>query len=493
MTSLLDSFEGYTPLEICQAIRTAILRALEPDLPTFYPYQYDASDEIMQMTLAAQGDELILDFCRQSGKTEAAVVAYLTLSVYYVKILLKDLRIGVFAPAGSQTVVVVKERLKKRYNRVRPLLEALGLKLITGEGIYSELFIIRNVKGNADARVRCLSVGKESNINAETLNLIVIEQCEDVDPLKMENDVFPMAAAVGGVTVLSGTPKSEVINTYFYKAVTSKSDKRTILKVAWEEAGKYNPRYLSYALKMRDKLGADSVAFRSQFGLEWALGVDKFTNYEALMLLERKFAIFLPTIDGKPMVHVYAGWDVAKEADHSVVTFGWVEEGKCHIIEWMEFEGTDYTLQTDEIAKRCVELGVHQICVDSAGAGDPVVDFLKRSLRQIEGGLRTRVEEIPNNVIAEEDATSKLMHEAFRHGQVDFPSEAEAKRKKNIRQRERFLEEFCDLEMHWKGLSLHLAAPEGNAYHDDYPKSCGMLLRSALKPPIKIVFRELNF
>jgi hypothetical protein len=447
----------------------------------------------MRLTLLAQGDELILDFCRQSGKTEAAVVSYLALSVYFVKFLKKDLRIGVFAPAGSQTVLVVKERLKKRYNRVKPLIDALGLKLITGEGQYSELFVIRNARDNADARVRCFSVGKDANINAETLHLIVIEQCEDVDPLKMENDVFPMAAAVGGVTVLSGTPKSEVINTYFYKAVTSKSDMRKIIKVAWEEAGKYNPRYLSYAMKVRDKLGEDSVAFRSQFGLEWALGVDKFTSYEELEKLTRKIAVFLPTINGRPLFYVYAGWDVAKEADHSVVTFGWVEEGRCHITEWMEFEGTDYTKQCDLIAKRCVELGVRQICVDSAGAGDPVVDFLKKALRNIEGGLKARVEEIPNNVMSEEDATSKLMHEAFRNGYVDFPSEAEAKRKNNKRQRDRFIEEFCDLEMHWKGLSLHLSAPEGNAYHDDYPKSCGMLLRSALKPPAKIVFRELQY
>lgn len=492
--SLLESLaeEGATPLQICQSLRALIVASLTDDLPEgMYPYQTRFSDKMIEVTLAAEGDEVINSQCRQSGKTETVCITILTLSLYFAKVLKKHFRVGVFAPAGSQTVLIVKERLRRRYTKIKPLMDALNLKLITGDSIYSELFILSNTLDSVDARVRCLSIGERSNVTSETLNLIIIEQSEDVAPLKMTQEVFPMAAAVGGAIVLDGTPKNVVINTYFYDALTKREANDDTIIVDYIEAGLYNKKYKLYAEKQKEKLGEDSIAFRTQYGVEWVLGVDKFTNLDEMQDLSRKEHLVIPRVDGVPIFKVYAGFDVAKEADRSVVTWGFGEGDRAHIIEWLMMEGTDYSQQAKIVAKRCVELGTTQICVDSAGVGDPVIDFLKKELREIEGGTKVKVLGIRTNDAHEEDVSSKLMAKVWKNKLIDYPGLEEAKKLKNRRERAFFIEEFIDLNKTWRSNMMRVEAPKGYDKHDDFPKSCGLMLRSIMKPPVKIVIREI--
>jgi hypothetical protein len=484
---------GGNSFDICVALRRIILAALKDDLPDgLYPYQTRVSDRVFQVTLDARGEELIVNQARQSGKTEAMVISILALALYYTKVAKEHLRIGVFAPASSQSILVVKERLRRRCMKLRSLLESLGIKLVTGDSVYSELFVIRNVVDNIDARVRCLSIGEKSNVTSETLHLTIIEQCEDVDPLKMTQEVFPMSAAVGGARILDGTPKSFVVNTYFYDAVTKRESRKDIISVDWHEAAKYNGKYADYVQQERDRLGEESIAFKTQYELQWVLGVDKFASLEDMQALSRKRPLMLPMVDGKVVFKLFGGWDVAKEKDRSVITFGYGEGDHAHIVEWMEFAGTDYTEQSQHVAQRCVELSCSQMCVDAAGVGDPVIDIFKRELRKYEGGAKVEVKGILTNNIKEEDITSKLLVNVWRNRLLDYPSQEEAAAQNNRQQRDRFIREFLDLNMLWKGNLLHLEAPQGWDKHDDYAKSCGLFLRSALKPPVKITIRAVE-
>jgi hypothetical protein len=495
LQELLTSNNRHSSLDICRALRKIIVAALKEDLPEgLYPYETRVSDDIMRVTLNAKGEELFILQCRQSGKTEAVCISFLTLSIFFTKILKQHVRIGVFAPAASQSILVVKERLRRRYMRIKLLLDMLGLRLITGDSVYSELFVIRNIAENVDARIRCLSIGEKSNVTSETLNLIVIEQSEDVDPLKMTQEVFPMSAAVGGARILDGTPKNVVINSYFYDACTKREDRSNITRVDCYEASRWNKRYALFVENERERLGPESIGFRTQYELQWALGIDKFTTLETLQDMSRKQPLVVPMVDGKPVFNIYAGWDVAKQSDRSVITFGYGEGDMAHILEWMEFEGTDYPVQSQHVAQRCLELGARQICIDSAGVGDPVLDYFRKEWRNLPGGgARLDIQGIRTNEIREEDITSKLMLNCFRKKLIDFPSIDEAIARRQRRQRDRFIREFLDLNMLWKGNMLHLAAPEGYDKHDDYPKSCGLMLRSILKPPVKLAIRSVDF
>lgn len=482
-------------LRACLALRSVILDALRKDLPNgLYPYQIPASDRIINATLNATAEELFLSWCRQSGKTEAEVISILTLSVYYTKILKTHLRVGIFAPAGSQAVQIVKERLKMRYLKLRPLLKRLGLKLVTGDSIYSELFIIRNEGEGVDARIRCLSVGERTNITGETFHLILIEQSEDVDPLKLTQEVFPMAASGAGARILAGTPKDVVVNTYFYDALTKREDRSNILIVKWREAAKYNEKYALYVQNEMETLGAESIAFRTQYDCEWAGGIDKFSFLEEMEELTRKEPWSMPVVAGKSVFPIHVGWDPAKSSDRSIATFGVQEGDHIHIIGWMEFEGTDYMEQASRIAHELVRMQVEQICVDSAGAGDPVVEMLIAALSIIPGGLKITVVSIATNQPREEDRTAKLMVTVWKKRLLDYPGYTEARDMRQIRERAHFLQEFLDLNKIWKGSELlKLESPAGHNKHDDYPKSCGLLLRSILEPPIKLWAMEGEF
>jgi hypothetical protein len=468
------------------------------DLPNgLYPYQTQVSDDLLLLILLANGDEYILNQCRQSGKTEGIVITILTLSVYFTRMLKQSFRIGIFTPAASQATQIVKDRLKTRYTHIKPLLAQLGLRLDTGDSYYSELFVIRNDSAGVDARVRCFSIGERTNVTGETLNLIIIEQAEDVDPLKMEQDVFPMAASNGGVRVLSGTPHDVVINTYFYDACEKRQNRKNIKFVKWEEAAKYNPRYAAYALQMMNTLGENSIAWKTQYELKWAGGVDKFTDRLIMDNLIRKVPFSSPLIDGVPMFIVGAGWDVAKESDRSVVTYGFREALHTHIKGWLEFEGTDYTDQEKTVAQMLVNEHVRRICVDSAGVGDPVVDGLKNELRELAGkgftwARKVKIEGIPTNNKFEEDKTAKLMMDVWKREQIDYPSYKESVALKQRRQRDRFVNEFLDLNKVWRANLLRLEAPEGEDTHDDYPKSCGLMLRSISGPSITLSMKEVD-
>jgi hypothetical protein len=499
LQSLLQS-DGISAVECCRAIRLVVLSMSTYDLPDgMYSYQYRVSDLIFDLALHEAGEEGIVNQCRQSGKTEAVVISLIVLAIYFCRVRKKNFRTGIFAPAATQTILTVKERLRRRCVGARRVLQAFGLKLVVGEGLGSELFILQHRTASGDEfdfRVRCFSISPDANITSETLNLIVIEQCEDVDPLKMTQDVFPMAAAVGGARLLDGTPKNEVINSYFYDACTKREEGPLYIRVEYKEASLANPKYAAYCREMIDKLGEDSIAFRTQYACEWRLGVDKLCILDDLVKLTRKFPIVLPTVDGKPMFMVGASWDVAKSLDRSVFTLGWREGEVVHLIKWIVFEGDDYTDQADAIAHALIEAGAVQICVDSAGVGDPVVDILKKTLREIDGGVRVRVEGIKTNQAIEDDITSKLLVNAVKNAQFDFPSKDECEIMGGVKMRkyrDLFLNEMCDLEKHWNGNMLHTCAPKGQDRHDDFPKSLGLLLRCLLKPPVKLSIRMCEY
>jgi hypothetical protein len=473
---------------------------LQTDLPDgLYAYQDRVSNLILDLALQEGGMEGIVNQCRQSGKTESVVISLIVLAIYFCRVKKKNFRTGIFAPAATQTILTVKERLRKRCVGARTVLKMFGLRLVVGEGLGSELFILqhRTEAGDEyDFRVRCFSISPDANITSETLNLIVIEQCEDVDPLKMTNDVFPMAAAVGGARILDGTPKNEVINSYFYDACTKRELGPHYIRVEYLEASAVNPKYKAYCQEMIDKLGIDSIAFRTQYACEWRLGVDKLCILEDLVKLSRKTPVLLPMVDGKPMFIVGASWDVAKSLDRSVYSSGW-RDGECvHLTKWIVHEGDDYTYQVEAIAKDLVSTGATQICVDSAGVGDPVVDMLKKALRELPGGIHVKVIGIKTSSAIEDDITSKLLVTAVKQGSFDFPSKEEADAMGGAqmrRQRDRFLSEMCDLEKHWNGNMLRTSAPKGQDRHDDFPKSLGLLLRCLLKPPVKISIRSLDY
>ena len=418
----------------------------------------------------------------------------LTLAAYFPHVLRTSFNAGVFAPAQSQAIQVVKKRLREQFFKIKPHLERYNLTLDTGDSYFSELFAMQDHTTLNYGMIRCLSAGKQSNVTGETLQLLVCEQSEDIDPLKLTEEIFPMLAATGGVAVLTGTCKARVRNTYFYDGLTKKDhDPLNYFIVDYKEAMKYNPKYRNHIKKTIERLpgGIDDIAFRTQYALEWVGGAGKFIQREDLFALSRKEPYKLPVDDdGYLLLPMRAGWDVAKSIDQSVVTLGVSDMEFAHIVHWLRMEGVDYPRQCRDVANLLNETGVEQISVDATGVGDPIVEFLEEALGDLD---RYDINVIPvtlESSLKVHDQLSKLMSRVFQDSRIDYPSVREAQILGQIRERREFIDQFLDLETTWRQGKMKLVHPEGDRYHDDYPYSTMLMLHACMLPPPKIIMRS---
>jgi len=139
-----------------------------------------------------------------------------------------------------------------------------------------------------------------------------------------------MLAETNGTLVLVGTSTPERRG-YFYKAL-KRTDYRSkrLFKVPYYEAMKYSKDYAKYVKKYKKKLGEHSDSFRTQFLLDWVGERTYFTSIEEL----RKCSA-----ESKASAHddeeVFAGIDVGKANDSTVVTLLRTNGTKFEILNWL--------------------------------------------------------------------------------------------------------------------------------------------------------------
>lgn len=441
------------------------------------PYQTEASDKIIEYVLSEglYGNEITIMYCRQSGKTEAVADTVLALGTFYVVFLWKDFNTGLFAPVQSMITHVTRNRLRKRYARVKKfLMKAADLRQMAGEGLTSSIFVLKSYQNDREFSARSLSAGESADIIGETFNLMVIEQSELINAMKLKNDIFPMGAEAGGVRILTGTASPYLKNDYFRKAIerwsvnpvknTSTSD--WVKCVEWKEAAKYSRKYKTYVEKERDRMGEDSIEFQTQFNLRWMGLKVKFIGWEDLALLEKDY------VSVKDRLRFF-GIDIAKENDSTVVTVIELDGIQKHIIGWLELQGTDYEVQVQKIARWLEQfLPLRYGLIDIVACGRPVYDFLKSEMR------RRVKEEYPDDEEwyervpliegyygspGSDDQMFKAMDREFVHGRVFYPKKTRFRKEKN-----KFLEQMLDLERVYTGRKLKLTHPKQHGRHDDY-------------------------
>jgi len=468
----------YDVIECCKDWRELLLRKAKFK---FRAYQIPLSDKIIEYRIseAALGNEIITLWCRQSGKTETVALSVLILGTFYILFLNEDFNCGLFAPVKSMITHVTRNRLRKRYSSVKGWLRDLGIKQTAGEGITSSLFVLKNITNDKELYIQSLSVGEQAEIIGPTFSLMIIEQSELVNAMKLKNDVFPMGAEKGGVRVLTGTTSPYFKNEYFRQAIEkysedpaeNKSTADFVEMVKWDEAAKYSRKYKRYVSKERERMGPDSIEFRTQFMLEWVGAVLKFIAWEDLVLLEEDYQWVKERLR-------FFGIDVARAGDSTVVTIIEVNPSplEIHIIAWLELEGLDFEVQIPKIVaflKRYKPLRYG--LVDVVGLGVGLYDMLRKRLWEDEL-IDSRTQRYRKVAWArvgdfyaskpENDLAAKNMDREFQHDRVKFPKHTEYKREKS-----KFVDQILDLERKYTGNILKLEAPKIKGRHDDYPIS----------------------
>lgn len=469
----------YDLIDTCKMWRAVILRRIKKKIRK---YQVPFSDKMIEYVLSdgLLGDEITSCWARQSGKTETVSFTVLTLGTFYIMFLKQEFQCGLFAPVESMTTHVTRNRVRKMYNMCKSWLDDNGLVLIAGRGVTSSIFILKDRYSGAEFYIRALSVGEQSETIGETFKLVIVEQSELVNALKLTNDVFPMGAARGGCRVLTGTTSPYFKNDYFKSAIQKYSEDGSVSKstadyvslVNWKEASSASTAYSRYCKKMRDKLGEDNLAFKTQFGLQWASAAVKFIGWEDLAPLEQDYIWNIDNLR-------FFGVDVARAGDSTVLTIIELDGVEIHIIAWLELEGLDFENQINKIVDfmyqyKPLRFGI----VDKTGLGVALYDMLKKRLWEDE--LNEEGEPTGNKIawarvgsfhatVKDNDKMSKSMDREFQHKRVHFPKNTRYKRERN-----RFIDQMLDVERKYSGHSLKLEAPKTQDRHEDYVISCGL-------------------
>jgi hypothetical protein len=467
----------------------------------FRTYQMPLSDKIIEfrVTEGALGNEIVTLWCRQSGKTETVSFTVLVLGTFYIMFLREDINCGLFAPVESMITHVTRNRLRTRFKKLKKFLWDTGkIKQIAGEGLTSSLFVLESMVTDKEFTCRSLSVGEQAEIIGETFGLMIIEQSELVNAMKLKTDVFPMGAEKGGIRVLTGTTSPYFKNEYFRQAIEkwnpdprrNRSTADFLEVVDWKLAAESSPAYRRYVEQEKRRLGSDSIEFRTQYCLEWLGAALKFIGFEKLTLQEKDY------IWDKERLRFF-GIDVARAGDSTVVTVIELNGMEIYILGWLELEGLDFENQFPRIVKFLKEYQPLRFgVVDVPGMGVALYDMLKKRLwdevLDAEGKVVERVAWARLDGFygskTENDNLFKCMDREFQHGRIYFP-----KTTKYLREKAKFVDQLLDLERHYLGHSLKLQAPKIKGRHDDYPLSLALALYALKEKSFKTAIRSINF
>lgn len=448
-------------MELEEIYRTSRLKVSLAD------YQLKLSSKIFKACLAGGNNEIPLLWARRSGKTEMLVQTAIVLGIYWIKVLHQGYSIGLINPArDEQGVAVTRDRIKDRLEVIDAWLKANNISEFLDKGRKTEDYVLRDDDSGAECRIRCISAHGTAHVKGAGFNLSILEQVEEMDEVKMKTEIFEMAtgAEMESTRILAGTCSLEVTNQYYYDHTENLEYPEF---VDWKTAGKYRPSYGLWAQEEGARIRFDSDAFRTQFGCEWITPRTRLINRDELIALAIPY---VPNVENKR----YAGTDVAKDVDSTVVTVLERTGANLTIIDWLELQGVDYEDQADKIVAFTASYNVVMNTVDTRGPGNVLIDMLRRrGATPVQG-----IQETPqlNNTLYveyEREITQKRLR---------YIAASDKEPAERTRCRDRFFEQHTDVRRIVKNNLVSLKAPERTDAHDDYCSSAALAVYGTTHP-----------
>ena len=431
---------------------------------TLTDYQQRASTKIFRACLAGGNNEIPLLWARRTGKTEMLVQTSIVLGIFWTKSLRQAYSVGFINPArDEQGVAVTRERLKDRLEVIDPWLKALGLRKFLDKGRKTDDYVLQDAESGAECRYRCLSAHGSAHVKGAGFNLSILEQAEEMDEVKMTSEIFQMAtgAEMEQTRVLAGTCSLTVTNRYYYDATQGLQYPDL---VDWQTAAKYRPSYGHYVRKEGERILFDSDSFRTQYNCEWITPRTSLIERNELLALSASYTALDRNLR-------FAGTDIAKDVDSTVVTVVERNGENLIVVDWLELEGVDYEDQANKIAAFTDQWHVALNTIGTQGPGNVVADMLEKR-----GSARIlRLKETPqsNNTMYVEYERELKQHRFMYVGHVEGESA------ERTRCRRRFIEQHTDVRRVITNNLLSLKAPPRTGTHDDYCASAALALYGA--------------
>lgn len=501
----IDTSISYTPMidwgnyDISNLVQKLALFSKTLTGMGLHSYQLELQKRIFESVLRNDGEEITALLARQSGKTECIACTIVTLMVLLpvlaeafpkqLSIYKKGIHIGLFAPIGEQAYTT-HSRMNARLSEEMAN-EILADTSIDATKKYSngilQIYgpIIKNINGTDihkyTSYCRVQSAAKQAKIESKTYHLVIIEEAQDVDSMKVQKSIRPMLASTNGTLIQIGTPMPVISD--FYNAIvrnrrTQYSRRiRNHFEYSYKTVQKYNPRYKAFVAKEKDRIGKESDAFRMAYNLEWLLE-------KGMALSPIQFDEYLKTSSGKfeyshDGISNYAGGlDLAKKGDSTVLTIAKLELlpvdelGRLpaikHVVNWLEMSGDNWEVIFETVLDFVNIYKLQTLAVDSTGVGDPIIDRLDAALRDTDCVI---LPVLYTQKQKHEMAT--LFYEELRKFLIRIPCHQSVRKTRRFKN---FVEQWYACEKTYKGQYMQLEHTDIKGAKDDYVDSLLLLL-----------------
>jgi len=463
---------------------------------TLYPPQQEVADRIIISIFRGDIADIFVQFARQSGKTTTMgwIVSYITF--YFPKFYRESMNFphspislslcrfsrgcwsGIFAPSLDQADIA--------YAATRHICN----RIIKGENLDMVIDRSDRIEFPDGSTISKYSTSSKY-LEGRALHLIYVDETQDVTDDIIHKSIGPMGTHTRASTVYSGTMSLQLGDCrYFYESLTQgEVEEDNLFIYDGLEFCKHSEDYKLTFEKQKKKLGQNNILFTGPYMLQWNESAISFTSKPALMRLAREEKRITRLIRGSDRVlydNIYAGIDVAKSPDSTVVTIMQVVKTKdsyeLKILNWFEpqliRECTNYEIQADMIMNFISNYSLRAIAVDSQKEkdmqGDAFFDMLKGRFNVF--WPRThhysihRPHLIPHkwNAYNHSDMMGQL-HTEWHQGRVSWPDD-------QSREAEKFKSEMITLGYEYRNNLLRCHHPDGK--HDDYPSSLCICIRA---------------
>ncbi len=484
----------------------------------WYDYQRQVAQRIVKAVVNHESTEIAIELSRQSGKSEVVADVCAAMMMLFPELFPESwgdgFKVGFFAPK-EELALIIFNRLKDRFSS--EVLGVLGLTVHTSNG---NTFTLSN-----GSVARCITANKNSHSEGFTFDLIVCDECQNIDTQILLKSIYPMGTATAASKVLIGT--ATTTKRYFYDILTrdKETDRVFVLDVDRVMADRRklyeltrNKWHLNYEKDFLSQLrarGKDDF-IRMAYYLEWVLERGMFITDNRLLEL----ALPYDMVRRFPYPS-FGGLDLGKESDSTVLTIlsehcpvdlvvqtdegpvfvkrgdklwdPYSQRNHQFVLAWIDFVGDRYTEQMPQVCEflrgfpRLVNL-----TFDQTGVGKGVEDILWDCARKVvlqplkadgtnDGPPRPLNEVINafsfgNSAQLLSDLWEDIMRMMPSRGMAHFPMGKDWVRTQGLnlpsdrmhKETAAYVKQFTDLEKLWRGPMLKCAVEEGGTKHDDY-------------------------
>tara|TARA_R100000808_G_C2154593_1_gene165675 strand:- start:2645 stop:4423 length:1779 start_codon:yes stop_codon:yes gene_type:complete len=469
---------------------------------------------IMKYEVLMESDSTIdisVLIARQSGKSSTIAVTVFTLGVLLPALSkifkaeqfkqFKDgFKVGVYGPDYDKAGII--------YGKIKDCASSENaMRVMSDPDINIDLSKVKGLKFPNGFSVDLRTANKTSKLEGFTYDLLVIDECQDIDSYVIRRSLSPMRAATGGAMICVGTPIpttchfSEMCAKHKLMDIKAKrtSDKvRSHYEFDYTNHARHNVFYKKLVEQEMYIMGEYSDEFRMAYKVEWVKSRSTLITGDELNkcgILRTRTESAKVVVSGKTTTVKFKrghacvasdlttpeqvfSLDFGKVHDSTVMTVAkvwWDNPVKIgddyryhiHIQDWFEITG-DHEEQHPQIIEKILKYSARLGVCDATGKGDPIYSRLSGEL------IHNSIDVHPFIF------TSKSKHQGYTllkqeisAGRVTFPNGAQARKSKKNKN---FKRQLSNLVKEYKNNYMKISHPKMSGFHDDYADSLMMLV-----------------